>query len=96
MERSIGWQGFLRCARSTAYPRSSSPAPDVGPHWLSPGSTPGKAMTSAQEAQFDRLHGHVMARLGYPTALSEPEAVRRTSAAALVAQIKNWLRPVRR
>ncbi len=51
-------------------------------------------MTSAQEAQFDRLHGHVMARLGYPTALSKPEAVRRPSAAALVAQIKNWLRPV--
>ena len=36
-----------------------------GPHWLSPGSTRSVAMTSAQEALFDRLHGHVMARLGY-------------------------------
>src|SRR5262249_9007735 len=43
-------------------------AGSVGPRWLSPGSTRSKEMTSTQEALFDRLQGHVMARLGYPTA----------------------------
>jgi hypothetical protein len=38
----------------------------AGPHWLSPGSTRHTAMTRAQEALFDRLHGDVTARLGYP------------------------------
>jgi hypothetical protein len=42
-------------------------ARDVGPHWLTPGSTRGETMTSAQEALFDHLHGDVMARLGYPS-----------------------------
>jgi hypothetical protein len=46
-------------------------------------------MTNAQEAQFDRLHGHVMARLGYPTAQSAPEAVRPTLATTLAARMKN-------
>ena len=37
----------------------------AGPHWLSPRSTD-EAMTIAQEALFERLHGDVMACLGYP------------------------------
>jgi hypothetical protein len=64
----------------------------AGPHWLSPGSTPRKAMTTAQEALFDGFNGDVMTRLGYSAVLSEPKVVGRVSAAALVAQTKNWLR----
>ena len=60
--------GFLEMRPLHAAPPKLIAAPGVGPHWLSPGSTRGEAMTNAQEAQFDRLHGHVMARLGYPTA----------------------------
>lgn len=37
----------------------------IGPHWLSPQSTRGEAMTAVQEVVFERLHGRVMARLGY-------------------------------
>jgi hypothetical protein len=51
-------------------------ARDPEPHWLSPGSLPRKAMTRTQEALFDRLHGDVMARLGYPTTSSQAGAVR--------------------
>jgi hypothetical protein len=60
-----------------------------GPHWLSPGSTRRKAMTRAQEALFDRLHGNVMARLAYSTVPSKLKAVGRTWAAALAAGLKN-------
>jgi hypothetical protein len=60
--------GFLEMRPLHAAPPKLIAAPGAGPHWLSPGSTRGEAMTDAQEAQFDRLHGHVMAQLGYPTA----------------------------
>ena len=79
---------FLEMRPLHATPPKLVAARGVGPHWLSPGSTRGKAMTSTQEALFDRLHGHVMARLGYPTA---PEAVKRTWATALVARTENRL-----
>ena len=59
---------FLDLRPLHAVPPKLIAADGVGPHWLSPGSTRGEVMTSAQEAMFDRLHGHVMARLGYITA----------------------------
>jgi hypothetical protein len=62
---------------------------DSGPRWLSPGSTRRKAMTRAQEALFDRLHGNVMARLAYSTVPSKLKAVGRTWAAVLAAGLKN-------
>jgi hypothetical protein len=57
---------FLEMRPLYSVPPKFVTAPSAGPHWLSPGSTPCKPMTRGQEAQFDRLHGHVMARLGYP------------------------------
>jgi hypothetical protein len=80
---------FLEMRPLQAVPPKLIAARGVGPHWLSPGSTRGEAMTSAQEALFDRLHGDVMARLGYPAAPSR--AVRRPLAAAVVAGIINRL-----
>jgi hypothetical protein len=85
---------FLDMRPLHAIPPEPIASRGVGPHWLSPGSTPRVTMTSAQEALFERLHGHVMARLSYPAALSQPEAARRTPSPALVARIKNWLRRV--
>jgi hypothetical protein len=52
-------------------PKLISPC-GAGPHWLSPRTTRGQAMTAAQEALFERLHGDVMARVGYPVIPSEP------------------------
>jgi len=86
---------FLDMRPVHAVPPNLVAAPGPGPHWLSPKSTHGKAMTSAQEAMFNRLHGHVMARLGYQTVPSQPEVVSRTSAAALMAGIKDWLQRIR-
>jgi len=87
--------GFLEMRPLQSVPPKLVAARDLGPHWLSPGSLPRNAMTRTQEALFDRLHGEVMARLGYPTTPSQAGAVRRTSAAAFVAGIKNWLRRIR-
>ncbi len=61
---------FLEMRPLQAVPPKLIAARDLRPHWLSPGSTRGEAMTSAQEALFDHLHGDVMARLGYPAAPS--------------------------
>jgi hypothetical protein len=58
---------FLEMRPLQAVPPKLIAARDVGPHWLTPGSTRGETMTSAQEALFDHLHGDVMARLGYPS-----------------------------
>jgi Sulfotransferase domain len=58
---------FLEMRPLHAAPPKLTVARGGGPHWLSPGSTPRGAMTRTQEALFDRLHGDVMARLGYPT-----------------------------
>jgi hypothetical protein len=80
---------FLEMRPLQSVPPELIAACGVGPHWLSPGSTRGEAMTSAQEALFDRLHGDVMARLGY--AATPSQAVRRPLAAALVARIKKRL-----
>jgi len=85
---------FLDTRPVLAEPPKLIAARGAGPHWLSPGSTRGTAMTRAQEALFDRLHGHVLARLGYPAAPSQPDAVRPTLAAALVARIKNRLQRI--
>jgi hypothetical protein len=61
----------------------------------------GLALVSRREASIELIcvgtrpyrsrHGNVMVRLGYSAILSEPKAVGRASAAALVARIKNWL-----
>jgi hypothetical protein len=56
---------FLEVRPLCAVPPTLIAASGSGPQWLSPGLTRRKAMTSAQEALFDRLHGDVMARLGY-------------------------------
>jgi hypothetical protein len=56
---------FLEMRPLHAEPPKFIAARGAGPHWLSPGSTRGKAMTSAQLAMFEREHGDVMARLGY-------------------------------
>jgi Sulfotransferase domain len=88
--------GFLEMRPLQSVPPKLVAARDLGPHWLSPGSLPRNAMTRTQEALFDRLHGEVMARLGYPTTPSQAGAVRQTSAAAFVARIKNWLRRILR
>jgi hypothetical protein len=60
---------FLEARPLCAVPPAPVAVRGSGPHWLSPGSTRHEAMTSAQEVLFDRLHGEVMARLGYSAAV---------------------------
>jgi Sulfotransferase domain len=79
---------FLEMRPLHTVPPKLVPARGVGPHWLSPGSRPGRAMTSAQEALFDRLHGDVMGRLGYPTAPSQTNARAEISSFPLFTSIK--------
>jgi Sulfotransferase domain len=82
---------FLEIRALSAVPPKLVTAPGAGPHWLSPGSTRGKAITRTQEALFARVHGDVMARLGYRPVSFEPEAGRQTFTAALVTAIKERL-----
>lgn len=56
---------FVEVRPLLAVPPELVPARCVGPHWLSPQSTRREAMTAVQEVLFQRLHGDVMARLGY-------------------------------
>jgi hypothetical protein len=56
---------FVEVRPLHAVPPKLVPARGVGPHWLSPQSTRREALTAVQEVLFERLHGDVMARLGY-------------------------------
>lgn len=56
---------FLNVRPVCTTPPEPITASGSGPRWLSPGASPRQAMTGAEEALFDRLHGGVMARLGY-------------------------------
>ncbi len=78
---------FLEMRPLRAVPPKPIAARSGGPHWLSPGSTPVRPMTSTQEALFDRHHGAMMARLGYTTVPSAPGSVRSNSIRSICAAL---------
>jgi len=69
-----------RTPRCTEAPRPIAARGDA-PNWLSPGATAVRAMTPAEDALFQSLHGHLMERLGYPAGATTSE-LRAEAAAA--------------
>lgn len=66
LERLSAFLGVRPLRTEPPPPVPARGGPTEGPTWLSPGATTVRAMTRAENALFERLHGAVAARLGYP------------------------------